>query len=101
MLPSDEEAEGSNMGDQGSGDEQVEEEEESEARTFVPESEALDVPEQGNSKEGVLVIDKEASQEDPQAFIDTCLPGVEVKISLIKCSLIFISLTFIGKSENI
>ena len=72
--------------DQGSGDEQVEEEEEeeSEARTFVPESESLEVPEQGNSEEGVLVMDEEAPQEDPQAFIDTYLPGVEVKVSLSK-----------------
>ena len=49
----------------------------------------MEVPEQGNSQEGVLVIDEkgavvhseEASQEDPQAFIDTCLPGVEVEFS--------------------
>ena len=79
--------------DQGAGDEQVEEEEEeqeeekSEARTFVPESEALEVPEQSNSEEGVLVVvEEEATEEDPQASIDTFLPGVEVKVSLLKYS---------------
>ena len=49
----------------------------------------MEVPEQGNSQEGVLVIDEkgavvhseEAPQVDPQALIDTCLPGVEVEVS--------------------
>ena len=62
---------------------------ESQEKTFVPESEAMEVPEQGNSQEGALVIDEkgavvhseEAPQEDPQALIDTCLPGVEVEVS--------------------
>ena len=69
--------------EQGSGDD------ESQEKTFLPEPEDMEVPEEGSSQEGVLVMDEtgaevhgeEASQEDPQDFIDTCLPGVEVEVS--------------------
>ena len=59
------------------------EEDDAEGVTKVPETEDLEVPEDEGSQDGFVVIEDEASQDDPQALIDTCLPEGFGKVSYI------------------